>query len=106
MELQPPKEKETPSNTGIAVNEFNVFRRRLPQMGGTGGQMGGTGGQMGGAPKRSALKGGDPQAKERERETRVRFQKLAGYAEEEKSSGGSGTAIIIAGLIVALFLFQ
>ena len=66
----------------------------------------GGGGQMGGAPNQSAPKGVDPEAKQEERATRVRFQKLAGYAEEEKSSGGSGTAIIIAGLIVALFLFQ
>jgi hypothetical protein len=36
MVLVPPKEIPAETNTGIAVNQFNMFRRRLPSIGGTG----------------------------------------------------------------------
>ena len=102
MNLEPPKVIEPQVNTEIAVNEFNMFRRRLGKGGRTprpGGQAGGFSGQMEAfeltPPPSVDEKAAESITKE------VRFEEP-----KTSSTSSSSTGIIIVGLIVAYLFFQ
>jgi hypothetical protein len=110
MALKPAKETHIETNTGIAVNAFNMFRRRLPGV--IGGQVGGAakileaqkvGGQAGGGIRREEKKSvTDDDASSTMSSSTNSWDSI----EPTGSGGGGGAGILIAGLIVALIIYQ
>jgi hypothetical protein len=109
MALKPAKETHIETNTGIAVNAFNMFRRRLPGV--IGGQVGGAakileaqkvGGQAGGGIRREEK---ESVADDDASSTTMSSSSLDSI-EPTGSGGGGGAGILIAGLIVALIIYQ
>jgi hypothetical protein len=112
MALKPAKETHIETNTGIAVNAFNMFRRRLPGV--IVGQVGGAA-KILEAQKVGGQAGGGIRREEKESVTDDDASSTISSSTNSLDSieptgsgggGGGGAGILIAGLIVALIIYQ